>query len=120
MEAAGCAAPRKGAMAAPTEPLLLCPANTCLMPSNAAAGTQGSLASFFVCFDAARGTSQGASTWLPETGPAALAAFRAAGFHSGACGLGEDACSVCSWLVPNALPTRALAHQCAVCNGVVR
>jgi len=102
------------------EPLLLCPANTCLMPSNVPVGTQGSIGSFFVCYDPVSGNNTGASTWLPETGTAALAAFTAAGFHSRTCGLSEDACSVCSWLVPNALPTRALAQQCAVCNGVVR
>lgn len=103
-------------------PLLLCPRGSCLEPSNAYPGSLGSLSSFFVCRDTIDGSSTGASTWLPATGLAALAGFAGAGFHSNQCGLQrgspEADCGICSWVLPNSLPTRALADRCAVCNGV--
>jgi hypothetical protein len=98
------------------QPLLLCPRGSCVMPSNARPGARGALGSFFVCYDADAGVSQGATAWLPETGPAALAAYLRAGFTPAACGASQDACSVCSWLVPDAVPTPALARACAACR----
>lgn len=103
-------------------PLLLCPRGSCLEPSNANPGSLGSLSSFFVCWDSTDGSSTEASTWLPATGLAALAGFAAAGFHSNQCelqrGSPETDCAICSWVLPGALPTRALADRCALCNGV--
>ncbi len=101
-------------------PLLLCPAGTCLLPSNAALGSRGALADFFVCYDPASGANGTAKTWLPTAGSAPLAGYLAAGFHTRPCDAAQEACAVCSWLVPDALPTPALARSCAVCNGSPR
>ena len=95
------------------EPLLLCPRGSCLQPSNVPPGTLGSLSSFFVCRDPGTGANQGASAWLPSSGEEALAAFLAAGFHTRPCAASD--CDVCSWVVPNGLPTRALAERCRAC-----
>lgn len=113
---------KKSAMTGAQSPLLLCPEGSCLEPSNAFPGSLGSLSSFFVCRNTTDGTSTGASSWLPATGTATLAGFAAAGFHTTPCnqqrGSPEADCAVCSWVLPNALPTRALADRCAACNGV--
>ncbi len=97
------------------EPLLMCPPGSCLMPSNIPAGTLGSLSSFFVCRDESSGTSQGASAWLPASGEIALSAFLNAGFHTQPCSTHLAECDVCSWIVPNGLPTRLLADRCRAC-----
>ena len=96
-------------------PLLLCPRGSCLQPSNIPPGTLGSFASFFVCRDEETGTSQGATTWLPASGQGALSAFLNAGFHTNPCSAAGAECDVCSWIVPNGLPTRALADRCRAC-----
>lgn len=76
----------------------------------------GSLSSFFVCRDTLTGDYRGVSTWLPSSGAAGLGAFLAAGFHTQPCAsIDNDECEVCSWLMPNSLPTPALASRCRAC-----
>ncbi len=81
------------------------------MPSNARPGARGALGSFFVCYDPDTGANQGATAWLPEAGPAALAAYLRAGFAPAACG--AETADSCSWLLPDARPTPALARACS-------
>ena len=47
-------------------------------------------------------------------GPASASGFIAAGYSSRVCS--EDDCGICSWLVPNGVPTPALAKRCSNCE----